>query len=1227
MSTGRRKKVVRELVREAEGTGTLSEKLSAANRILHESISPIDNQGRKRSLPDPLLIVDIHLTSEEYEWVIELLSEAVEGLTKYPHHMEKLFADYPMVFLAALAGTALLEISDSYWDDFWKKLDVSDSKILYNTIRKKLYPELKKKKFASFEDSDLLGREYVGSIQLHAGITARDLGLVIDNINALRWEGQAFTDSESFASFMVNAIVSSNSLPQNSASLRLLAMHLPERAGDIFARIYEFHDWFTSLQDKTEVDGFEGTHGLPEPTFAFLRKMLKGEVPTTTNDAVSEKHSYPSPFLAVNLGTFEFELVFPEISKTERAGRPAPEWTILIDESPHVIKLREDWSKGGFEEFRFPLTKPFAKLSITDPAGETSHLVEQLGRQTPALFLTQSGKAIKDQRKLNNKTALALMPSSTIISATTINNKSFVHRDIAPLHGWAKWVIRELPLEDVSQILLSHGGKRVIVDVIKFSDHRWSAENRIPHLSGLDHMPVLRASPRIRIPRDSNEWTLRYYQILGTGEASYMDSYTVEQHLRTVDFEVFDPAPDPWVGRYQVDVLRDGRLHDSRRFNLAEGLDLSLKFSGQQKFGPFQVPEQTAKGPGLSKAFAEFSSAHDAGLRHPLSAQAVHTEDPEQRFRIASSMDAESYYIDVKVNAPRLTYRLPLREEVSGWTSTLKVFNMDELSESEDFQLRFPTVVHDVVLAITRINGYGKLAGIERISLLKKGSTTWVVPVTRLTATMESDAEYAVVAIWKNLTVEEHLSVKLNTFERKNWWALPQEKRPDPRIESTVQLFRVTRSPLLNSAEIKSGQLTLKLGRNTDRPLETWVWSAQNPLDAPVKIVMNGRQGFLPAELVDEGPLIVEAREEEFLSFWEPTAPSSHAVVADQPFTLEPHLDVTNKYRWLFAVNSARELLPQEIQVVWEARDKMHFILGKKESLAYPSLRAFDEASSNYLLRNPRLSLEELDRSAIPTERHFEAFIRSDLVTKSFFTEDTYGDIHPVPWIGLIQELNDLKFIKGSFFTDQSLRDEKEESERYVKVIGGTELWRMFRGKSAGNKLARNLIPRDADLQFVRKNGTGQLQQALGIEAVGAEFISEESRLAAQIEWLENRRDLASDSRIGELFQLTSAKEYLIDRLDDPELKRTALDLMGIAESRRDDGDNWLYVPYISFVQSLLARMVAHGVISPIYEMNSLKHAWANLAHRAPLLTGFDLVAAEAIVLHASSTVENLIKF
>lgn len=185
----------------------------------------------------------------------------------------------------------------------------------------------------------------------------------------------------------------------------------------------------------------------------------------------------------------------------------------------------------------------------------------------------------------------------------------------------------------------------------------------------------------------------------------------------------------------------------------------------------------------------------------------------------------------------------------------------------------------------------------------------------------------------------------------------------------------------------------------------------------------------------------------------------------------------------------------------------------------------------------------------------------------------------------------------------------------------------MFRGKSAGNKLARNLIPRDADLQFVRKNGTGQLQQALGIEAVGAEFISEESRLAAQIEWLENRRDLASDSRIGELFQLTSAKEHLIDRLDDPELKRTALDLMGIAESRRDDGDNWLYVPYISFVQSLLARMVAHGVISPIYEMNSLKHAWANLAHRAPLLTGFDLVAAEAIVLHASSTVENLIKF
>lgn len=1220
MTIGKRQKEVRHLT--DAGTGTLGERLFAANAVLHEAISPIDNKGRAQVLPDPLLIADLQLSTDEYHWTVDLLGEALQSIINYPQRFSKLFNDYPMVVLSALVGATLLDRGESYWDRLWNRLQVRESSVFYDIIRKQLVAELRKKKLATFDGASLIGGDHVGTIQLHAGIISRDVELIAQAIEELEVQGQTFKDSGVFAQFVSSSLSNNEPSLNSSVSLRRLALHLPERAQDIFARLYEIHGWYRSLDDKQDIDNFSGTHGLPEPAFSFLLKVLSGQQVSSQADTMIQPPSdFPDPRVEIDLETLEVFLVFPKVTREQRAGHDAPVWTVNTDESSRKVEPSEDWSSGGFDELRVNLAKPFANLSVIKPGGERLSLVENLGGQQPALFLNQAGRQLKNQHQLRNQKVLALAPSEMFIRATTVNNRSFAPQDLGSPYGWSKWVLKQMHLDHVSTLTMSHRGHRTTVDIKKFSGPVWSQDSTIPHLKGPDRLPVFDASPTVWIPRDSHTWTLHYAQLLPDGTTLPMDPYGVEDSLRRVHFPLFESVNDPWVGQFRVSILRDGRLLDQKVFNLAEGLKLKLDYEQPHEFGPFQIPMKTPQGsPTLRKVLIDFSSAPDSGLLHPTETQALRNPDENQPFTVASTEDPETYSLQVSVEPPKMTYRLPLRQEISVWSTGFKTFDFSEIAEGEDFQLRFPTAVHDVRITLAHAHSRKDVSKVHEISLSRTRSNTWSVPVTRLLMAMDSDAEFSIVASWNALTAEEWVERKFSERDQKRWRRTSADMREDPRKPSVVTLFQVTKNPLVRATTLEGNQLTVELGRESSLPLKTWAWQIHRPLDPPVHIPMNGRTGTVPPELVDEGPLIVETREEEFLTFWEPESPSAQAVIADQPSLLELRLDVTNDHRWLFYYQTAQELLPQEIQVVWEARDKMHYVLGRKESRSIPSLLAFDEATSSHLLRDPRVSLNELDRSPIPHERQFEAFIRSGLHTRSFETEETSGDIHPVPWIGLIQELNDLHAIAQSNSLTDATREERLESERYVKQVGGINLWKIFKGHDLDSSIIRGPLPREAELKIVRESGTELIREMLDVTGAGAPLISEESRLIAQLEWLDNRRDITANMHLWNLYAVTKDKEHLIDRLDDPELKLIARDLCSIAEEqRRSEKENWLYAPYISFVQSLLARMMAHEVIFPIQELKHLNHAWATLARRIPLLTGFDLVCAEATVLSAST--------
>lgn len=1214
MTNRKHNRDVRHIVQELDGLGTLSEQLKAAESYLRERISWVDNRGRRIQLPSPLLAIDLNLSTEEYRWLTEILGQVLDGATRKPVVLRKLFEDYPLVFIAVLTGVALLDSGDSYWSAVWRELHVSDSDRLYQTICQGLPKALQRNRLATFDTADLTGRDYVNLIRLHSGITARDIHPLIACYDQVREEPGADTSGE-----QLSLRISEGPDGRFSDSLRNLCRHIPDRSAEFFDRITEVTEWYRALEDKTEVRNFEGTHNLPEPTFTNLLALLGGNAPEATTPAPDKLHRITPPHLFLDLEESELRLIFPAVSQQQATELDDLGWTVILNDRSIRIQPEKDWSTGGFAEYQMPLSSPFSRLQVLHPNGSIDTLVENLGDRRPMLFFHSNGRVLRNQGSLSGQEVITIMPSMARVTGPS----SPKVQTLGPVYGWQNWEIRSIGLAGVTDLSFNCSHFRTSIPVKAHREVTWRDQDSvIAHLRGTDGLAVHSASPRIIIPRSDTRWLLRYSQLLPDGTVLPMDDYEVEDELRGVPFDVFDPADDAWVGRYRVEVFKNGKLHHSRVFNLAEGLELTLTYPKYLSTGSFRAPAPELKETNLTKVIAKFQAAENAGLRYPQEDFSLRNQSSGQILRITSSTAPEDYFLDTYVLPAQLKFRPELRHHLSKWSTTRTTIDFDDFGEG-DFQISFPQQVHDVCLSFVEMQPGRAPREAGTAAMSRKGSSnTWAVPMSRIRSSMEKDAQFVIIAQWHTMTERDHVNKRLSDREQKAWWRQSQNEREDPRLRTMPRstLAVVTKHPLITGATVDDHIITLELGRSASQQLEAWVWSVHAPLDAPVKLDLNGLTGTLPRDHQLHGPLIIEAREKEFLSRWTPTTPSAAAVIANQDSHLEPHLDPLINHRWLFASTNSAQLRPREIRTVWEARDALHHVLSVKENRKFPSIKAFDDATSDHLLADPRISLDELDRSSIPSEAHFEAFIRSGLGTHSFATAETGGDIHGVPWIGLIQEMNDLRVLRARSSADSAVVDERAESKSYIQDVGGQDLWTMFNGGVHGVPLVQQHYPGPADIQLVRDHSIDSLREQMAISPSEDGFISGNSRLNAQLEWLQNRRDLMKVTQLRELFTATSEWENLIDHLGDPGLKVTARQLFTAAEEQyRRAEDNWLYAPYVSFVLSMLSRMTAHGFIRPIEHLRTLRHVWATCARSVPALTGFDLVVAEAKVLNAKS--------
>lgn len=1217
MTTGQRSRAVRDVVKESEGFGTLTGRLEAAERVLSWRISTIDEKGEKAVLPDPLLAADMGLTTEEYEWLLGLLGEALRSVAGYPQAMEKLIDDFPLVLIASLTGSAMLNTSDGFWEDFRRRLRIDEISPLETLVRSRLHRLLKRKKLATFESADLSGRDYVGTIELHAIIPNRYLGNLLRFLDDAESQGTSFPTAEAFGDYAVGEFSARGNELGAPPALQALATHIPDRSTDVFARIHEIHSYYRAPSAEP-LDPTEGTNGLPEPMFSHLTRLLtvREEEAADPAEPLHDPVELEDPYLFLDLDVLELHLVFPGIPPGYFDEAHPPTWTVNLDDELGSVSPEFDWSSGGFQERRIRLGKPFSRLSVTRPDGSELDFGNVFGKDNPVLFLREDGRVRANQTTLGRQDFLAIAPSATVIAADTVANASFVYQELGPVSGWPDWVVRAIPARHLRTLTVKHRAGRRDYVADRRVEAQWHDKGAvIEHLKGLDLQPVFCRSPRLTIPSDQAVWTLEYWHLAPDNQRHSMGSYEVED--RDEPFEVFEKLDDPWVGRYEVVVRRGHKVHMRRVFNMVEDLRIKLTFERSVEQGRFRVPDPTSRPPGLSKAWVEFQSGPQARLRFPYGAQELGVRHRTRQFHIASSRHSGDYCLDVLVDAPRLQYLLPVHDEATRWADIPQTINFDDLADNDEIQLKFPQKVVEVTLGLHSISRGGDFRTEETITLSRKGrSNIWSCPVSRLKSAMTRDTEFQVLISWHLMSLEDHVQDALNKYDKKRWYKTPENKRKDPRRRAAAFLFSVSKNPLLTGGVIEGDKLNLRLGRTKDLPLATWAWQLHAPTAPPVKIEMTGESGILPAELRGTGPLIVDSREETFLMFWEPEIPSSHAILVDQP-GLDPAHDPMNEHRWLFARD--RDLLPGEVQTVWETRDRLHNVLAQPKHRTHPTLARFDRTTLDYLVSDPRVSLTELDNSSIPQHRQLEAFIRSGLVTSKFNHAVTAGDIHPNPWIGLIQEMNDLRTLRLWRAGDHSVAAERAESEHYVREVGGAELWAILTGTTQGIPVVKEHALNPADLVLVRNQGTETLREQLGVSAVGTAFASSDARLAAQLGWLETRREFTEIPRIEELFKVVQSWEHLIDDLNDEELKKTARSLAFVPEKHwHGSGDNWLFVPYISFVSSLLTRSVAHGVIRPIAPLHEMRHVWASLTRLVPHLTAFDLAVAEAAVLHST---------
>ncbi|WJZ03539.1 hypothetical protein [Corynebacterium freiburgense] len=268
-----------DYVTQSQGYATTTERLRNTERLLNDRIRNLRESNRPLDPDSALLFFDLDLSAEEYQWLIDLVKTAVNEPVSQPYdHLAEISGRYPLVFLGSLVAVAQSSTKQEFWTEYAKCIDTTNTATfdetgfydlvgLYN-----LEQQVTAKNLAIVSQLPNAGdnTRNAHTFYLHAGIPGHELAELSAKIHS---EITSTNDSESYAQAVFESL-GTTTTELKLPALKTLALDFPEHALHLLTRIHELHVY--SLADKNSLDEetFEGTNGLPEPTFQLLCKLL-----------------------------------------------------------------------------------------------------------------------------------------------------------------------------------------------------------------------------------------------------------------------------------------------------------------------------------------------------------------------------------------------------------------------------------------------------------------------------------------------------------------------------------------------------------------------------------------------------------------------------------------------------------------------------------------------------------------------------------------------------------------------------------------------------------------------------------------------------------------------------------------------------------------------------------------------------------------------------------------
>lgn len=1225
-SKSQHRKPSADFVAKAQQFSAVEDRLGSAEHSLYELERSLDPKQR------PHMFFELGINPVELDWISSELGEGIKSSRRKGHDETKLLDRYARLTVAALVNAGHHTSRDnSFWPVFWEQLDVPESADLATFIRNKLRSWMQKLYLDVFDGINLGNTKYVMQATLHAGIPTSEMNeLVTDSKNLLINDDDP-TDGDREGMLLVKKYMDQG----RPRTLSRLSSLKPSLASYMFARVVEYVYYSQVNENWYNDKNFEGTNGLPENTFAELRQFLSQGEQNTSSTRRPRAISQEKPYLRLDPDAGKVMLILPAVPDEGEDLR----WTIDAEHDTLHIEPRFDNSIRQFRREEVVIASPARQIRVTQSITEETTSLHFLGSDFPVAFFGTDSYYCDDQQQISRSNLFALAPANTQFADANDPFNSLVEEELQFIswHGWRVFALKNLLDARALNIRIPTNGEaeaRSTTRSVRSPGTRgpqWNYEVKtVTDALGTDMGVVYSESPRITLPHDYAQWEMRIFYLPPTGEKSLVIEYEQLEEYAGQEFPIFDnDFEEPWIGRYLVELVKDGLVVSQKYLNIAEGFQLNVNYGTGRSF---RYPNINVMANRYNKVYFDAVSSTGKTLQIPFTGtKSVGDTEESESFLISSK---DGYELEIQFVPRMMRFSIDRTDVPHSWSTFPSIVPSRFIDEAGQVKVQFPQRIDgSVFLLVTDSRVRNSIVRIPMQA--RRNRQLFAIPVSELKHAFSSEESSLTLSVgWYEQTAKELWSAQNNSRKsqkeaRQRWGSFNQFEKQYQAFDlfanaSNSTIMQLDSSVFTGTAEIVDPSIVLhgsSLGKSVLRG-HLWPITAAN--QPPFSVTFDAdRRASLPDLLLNAGPLALEiTAQNDSYNDQHPTSPTNRAIVVTQPgYFIEPDSkgDIFGLAYKFSGLRNTVVADPEEYVELWERLSALRDVKYRTDA-SKQVVEHIEDFCQRTISRDPRSLLEALGRSNVRVERQISLAIQFGLFNLTFGNlKDTLDEFHPVPWVGVLGELNDL-FTLSSSGNSISRSSEFSDSLNFIREVGGPALYETLGGSNGTEQSFVERILNDVSPCILLEDYSPVVSGLSDIN--GERLLTDAAALRhGWAELLRNREEIEGLKGLNRLKELTIS---LVPNIEQPKIYAYASRLWNFAEKHSDPTTNlWTWVPLISVVLSHVSRAHAHGVDGGFEKFRRLHtgtlRRWSEVAQFCPTLTTNDLLREEALQLVASN--------